>query len=412
MITEPINNSNTNNDYVPGASVVTDYQLNGFRAAELSKSNPQTIEGFLDNAYRLFLKDQQFDEEGIRQRVAKIKSEVQQRRNRRGELNSELLSKQQFKDAKELEIQELEIEKIDIKNGGEEFEEDIIPFVIGAFITILLTFYLFVFYASSGYSAFYGVKPGSIGFINPDIFSDASSKGGGVIALILLFPMIFLGLGFLIHNSIETNKIREKKGERPSYLKIGCLLAITLLADVFIGYKISQAVHNNEFNAGVTTETWKFSMIYTDINFYLVIILGFVVYVIWGFLLNYVLSHHYLKSVSERVKLQLENISDRIGKKKEELSELTIAINNTTNTVAVLTDEINLKERDIIGYENGIIPVNVEHLRGKIGEFMGGYQTYTNNAFAAQHAEERVNEANRIYMAWMNNTVENLRHDN
>ncbi|MBK7740473.1 MAG: hypothetical protein IPI42_07925 [Saprospiraceae bacterium] len=76
-----------------------------------------------------------------------------------------------------------------------------------------------------------------------------------------------LGLGFLIHDALEKQK----------YLFITGLLTFTLIVDAIIGYKISQSIHNNEFNAGLTNELWRFDMIYSDINFYLVIALGFVV---------------------------------------------------------------------------------------------------------------------------------------
>ena len=69
-----------------------------------------------------------------------------------------------------------------------------------------------------------------------------------------------MGLGFLIHDALEKSK----------YGFITLLLLFTLITDSFIGYKISQGIHTNEFNAGITNEQWRFSMIYSDINFYLI----------------------------------------------------------------------------------------------------------------------------------------------
>ncbi len=177
------------------------YHQYGFRSADRSKSNPDAIEGYLDKVYERFLEEQKLDEQGLKDRVSRLKAEIQQEKSKKNDALADLASVKREKDDKEKEIEELELEKIEIRNGDGE-TGGTIPFVIGAFITLLLTLYLFVFYSSSGYSAFYGIKAGSLGFINPNVFTDAMNKGGGVITLIVLFPVVFLGLGFLIHDSL------------------------------------------------------------------------------------------------------------------------------------------------------------------------------------------------------------------
>jgi hypothetical protein len=311
----------------------------GFRSAQSSQSAPDAIEGFLEIVYDKFLEEQKLDEQGLKDRVSKLRSEVQQEKARKQDAIAEINYNKRNKEDKEKEIEELEIEKIDIRNGDGE-TADTAPFVIGAFITLLLTLYLFVFYSSSGYSAFYGIKPGSLGFINPNVFADATNKGGGVIALIILFPVIFLGLGFLIHDSLEKNKKLTDDNKPRQYGIIITLLLITLIADTFIGYKISEGVHNNEFNAGHSDKLWEFSMIFFDINFYLVLILGFVVYVIWGFLLHYVLSHPYLKTESEKIKLLIENINNRISDKRKELSDIITRIHRLEGELLTIDSKV------------------------------------------------------------------------
>lgn len=383
------------------------YNQLGFRSAQKSQSHPEAVEGYLEIVYDKFLEEQKLDERGLKDRVSKLRADVQQERARKQEIIANLNANKRSKEDKEKEIEELEVEKIDVRNGDGE-TENTTPFVIGAFITLLLTLYLFVFYSSSGYSAFYGIKPGSLGFINPNVFSDATNKGGGVIALIILFPVIFLGLGFLIHDSLEKNKkiASEKKPKR--FGLILTLLLITLIADSFIGYKISEGVHTNEFNSGRTNELWKFDMIFTDINFYLVLILGFVVYVIWGFLLHYVLSHPYLKTESEKVKLMIENLNNRISEKRKELSDVIVRIHKLESDIITIDDNIEAKQKDIIGYENGVIPINVSSLRSSVGEFMGGWQNYTYGNFSQLRAKNLIDEAIKNQNEWLANKIDNL----
>lgn len=386
------------------------FNLYGFKSASKVLSSADSLGGFLDNVYDRFLNEQKLDEQGLKDRISKLKAEVQQEKVSKNDSIAEISSTKKQKEDKEKEIEELEIEKIEIKNEGGE-TSDTMPFVIGAFITLLLTMYLFVFYSSSGYSAFYGIKQGSLGFINPNVFSDAMNRGGGVIALIVLFPVIFLGLGFLIHDSLETNKklVLEKKPK--TFSVIITLLVITLIADMFIGYKISQGVHTNEFNAGLTDKLWEFSLIFSDINFYLVIVLGFVVYVIWGFLLNYVLSHPYLKTESERIKLLIENLNSKINEKRNELTVIITKIHKKEGDAESSESKILDKENDIIGYQNGVIPVNVPLLKACVGEFMGGWENFTNGN-NGNNIGNLLLDANKEKENWLQNKLINLKSDN
>jgi len=403
-------NKNEEKMNVGDSEKITYTQL-GFRSAQKSQSAPDAIEGYLEIVYDKFLEEQKLDEQGLKDRISKLKAEVQQEKARKQDAIAEINANKRNKKDKEKEIEELELEKIDIKNGEGE-TADTTPFIIGAFITLLLTLYLFVFYSSSGYSAFYGIKPGSLGFINPNVFADATNKGGGVIALIILFPVIFLGLGFLIHDSLEKNKKLVDNNKPKQYGVIITLLLITLIADAFIGYKISEGVHNNEFNAGRTDELWKFNMIFSDINFYLVLILGFVVYVIWGFLLNYVLSHPYLKTESEKIKLMIENINNRIGEKRKELSDIIAKIHKLEGELVTIDNKVEEKQKDIIGYENGVIPINIASLKGSIGEFMGGWQNYTHGNSSHSKATNLIENSIKNQNAWLQKKLESLKTEN
>lgn len=385
------------------ADTVVDNEISYFHfgklAAKTTNSNSQLLESSLDNIYDRFLNDQQLTGEGIKNRISKLRAEVTQKRNHRIQANSEIQSQEQFKEDREKRIEELEIERIKIKDG-EGPSVDYVPFIIGAFITILLTLYLFVFYSSSGYSAFYGVKQGSLGFINPNVFADAKTKGGGVIALIILFPVIFLGLGFLIHDAIEKKK----------YVFITLLLVFTLIVDSIIGYKISQAIHTNEFNAGLTNEQWQFKMIYTDMNFYLVLALGFVVYVIWGYLLHYVLNKNKELQPDKALELRIENINRKVSEHRQALAEIVSKINSLKAQIETLENEISEKEKDIIGYENGVVPVNTSMLKASIGDFMNGWFAYTTMMYP-KNANKRNQEATEKQNLWLNKKLESLSSD-
>jgi hypothetical protein len=298
-----------------------------------------------------------------------------------------------------------------IKNGEGEVGDNA-SFIIGAFITLFLTLYLFVFYSSSGYSVFYGIKQNSLGFLNSNVFADALGKGPGVFAIIILFPIIFLGLGFLIHNALEENKKLEKESKSKKFLIIALLIFITFIADAFIGYKISEGVHTNNFNAGRTNELWNFSMVFSDINFYLVLILGFVVYVIWGFLLNYVLSHPYLKTENEKTKYLMELLNERLVERRNELNAIVANIARAESDSLSCDTRINQKEKDILGYETGDVPINISALKGNVSEFMGGWQYCTNGNFTSDEALKLNNEAIKSQENWLEQKMNQINSEN
>ena len=66
------------------------------------------------------------------------------------------------------------------------------------------------------------------------------------------------------------------------------------------------------------------------------------------------------------------------------------------------------KQKDIIGYENGVIPINIASLKGSVGEFMGGWQNFTNNNFSRKKAETLIDEAIKIQNNWLNKKIESL----
>jgi hypothetical protein len=92
------------------------------------------------------------------------------------------------------------------------------------------------------------------------------------------------------------------------------------------------------------------------------------------------------------------------------LGEIVSKINNLKSNISILENEISENEKNIIGYENGVIPVNVPLLESLIGEFMNGWYAYTNLMFPYQ-AKQKSEEAKAIQTLWLNNRLEKLNSD-
>ena len=133
MADEPLNGQTKTNSE-KGKITYSQY---GFRSAQKSQSQPAGIDGYLDNVYDQFLEEQKLDEQGLKDRISKLKAELQSEKTKKNDANAEISSHKSFKEDKEKQIEELELEKIDIRNGDGEIG-DTSSFVIGAFIMIPL----------------------------------------------------------------------------------------------------------------------------------------------------------------------------------------------------------------------------------------------------------------------------------
>ncbi len=399
-------NDNTINENVSELYDFT-YRQYGVNCASQSGSLPDSLSGHLNSVYSKFERDQRLDEQGIIDRITKLGNEIQIEKSNINNSKAKLLSSKENKENKQKEIDELEKEKVELHNGVDRIDTP--TFVISAFITVMLTLYLFIFYSTSGYSAIYGLKIDNV-FLNTDVFDEVASKGGAAIAFIVFFPIIFLGLGFLIHNSIEENKRREENKKPKSYILIATLISITFVADAFIGYKISETNYNNRALLN-DIEPWTFSMVFSDVNFYLILVLGFVVYVIWGVLLNSVLSHPYLKSESQQIILVREQINRRIEEKLTEKSELTSKIFQFEGDIKNAEDSIEEKERLINRLENGSFPISTNDLKAAVGEFMGGWIEYIKLYYSKNEAENLNNEAMEIQNNWLDLKINTLKNE-
>jgi hypothetical protein len=236
------------------------------------------------------------------------------------ELHKKIGDEKNYKEKQEIEkrIRLAELEKKQINDTG-TVSHNFVSFALLIFITIGLTLYLFVFYSSTVYSSFYGnVDSGMGGFIRASVFTEAQEKGSGAISIIVLAPFIFIGLGFLIHSCLKENRALVLRRKKTKYGLLNLLLFLTFAFDALMAYKISESIHNNMYIKGLTDISWNYNLIFSDINFYLVLFSGFVVYVIWGLLLDKVMSDY----ENSQPEVALKNIENELETLKMDLSAL------------------------------------------------------------------------------------------
>jgi uncharacterized membrane protein (DUF106 family) len=349
----------------------------GKDSAARADGQPGLIKESLNVLYEEIVKKAGQDKQGIAALISTLKENIKGL-----EKQKDVLEVQKASTENKIEDCTNQIDDLENERGTPDF----IPFVVGAFITILLTFYLWAFYSASGYAAYAGVPPESTGFEGVfSALSEAFSDSGALKIIAILFPTVFLGLGFLIHDSIEKKK----------YGFIALLLSFTFIFDVIIGFMVTKHLHMNDIINNRTTAEWSNWMVLEDITFYFILASGFVCYVMWGFLLNYTLN-----------KWNEMQPSVRMRKLKDQVIELKQQMKKCEGDVLSIENEIKGKEQDIIAYKTGKVIIDIPTLKAHIGHFMSGWAAWI--VLMKENSSELSKEADIEKERWLDEKVNNL----
>ncbi len=307
----------------------------GFQKAGILAGNLLAFKGCLNLVKEHFLHDQGIDEVKRQKDIANAQTEIEK-------IGIEIEKKETLIDKCKNKIEEwkdsisdLKKEIIDIKENPAQIMKDKVSkvgFYIGLLILILLTIYLFIFYSSASYSAlFKEFTMNDIGVANsifdPKAIQIALATSWTEFALIILIPSVFLGLGYLIH------KFQEGKGFG-KVLKIGTLVFITFVFDAILAYEITEKIYNIKAgNSFQDMPEYTIALASKNIVFWLIIFLGFIVYIIWGFVFDFVMeAYDKLDFVKQAIKARekkiknveadIKSTEDDIHKSEEEISNL------------------------------------------------------------------------------------------
>ena len=191
-----------------------------------------------------------------------------------------------------------------------------------------LSLYLFTFYISTSYSAFF--KPFDanstiiMNVLDSKAFEKAWHDGSLEGAFVTFIPFVFLGLGYLIHMFGEVKSIWN-------YFKIGLLFTITFIFDAILAYQIEEKIY--DLNKTMDDPNFNIPIAAEKIQFWGIIFAGFVVYLIWGVVFDFIMKEHREKDKIKHeqlrrkkdIQIHQDRISDiEIQKAKliEELSDI------------------------------------------------------------------------------------------
>lgn len=340
----------------------------GKRICATSFGSDLVLSPFLLNVYNYIKREQAQDAQYQQQARAEHEAQITQNNN-----NIEASGKriENYKEQKE----ENDKQKLNLENQATEIKastfkvnkEAKAKFILGGIILLLLTIYLFLFYGSTCYSAIFSggtsYANASDAMFNANAFGEAANKSILTLILLLVFPVTFLGLGFLLHYfSISKDKSK--------YFKIATILFITFIFDCLLAFLIGRNIHNTLVNNALIPESpYTLGTAIADAGFWIVIFCGFIAYIIWGLVFDQTMD---ALSKKDQNKIELQAIDDKI----DALDKANIDLNNKTDA----------EDAKILKLKNENAQINVS-LAGTVFYNEGKIKTEMTNFFSGWMAQ-------------------------
>lgn len=340
----------------------------GYGMSKKCAGNPKNLKASLEKTYQTF--ERKCKEDLLEQQKLKHGYITEQKGKMTTLLNAEeKLKNVEFKvEETKKEIEELNKDCRKVLTEPELYLPNVdkkasVKFWIGLFFLMPLAAYIFIFYISTSFSAFFRKFDPEIslfqGMFDPQALSKAYNEGGLELGFVLFIPFVFFGLGYLIH------MFQENKGVKNA-LKIGVLFLITFLFDAILAYLIDEKLYN--LTKTYDSETFNISIAFQSISFWLIIFAGFVSYIVWGLVFDFVMKEY---ADRDKIKAFIKEKKEEIAEKKQKLLDLKELIGSQKEIISTIKVRISELQNIIDGF---ILPVmNYKALSTALLEGWQGY---------------------------------------
>jgi hypothetical protein len=332
-----------------------DHGQRGYADSKQALGSPLILKDCLENNYQKFVAFCRESDELQRrlmepyiQRKAQLQSDMDHRKlllelkeGRLGELK--------------LDVDRIDTSIIDVRSRPEKYGLEVsrkpkVQFYIGLAILLPVTLYLMVFYISASYSAFFkdfdDITNVIAAIFDAQALSKAWKDGWLETVFVSTIPFVFMGMGYLIH-MIQAAK---------SYLwqlKLAMLFVVTFLFDVILAYGIEKKIY--EFEKTLDSRPFDLFIAFQKVDFWGIIFAGFVVYVIWGMVMDFILKEYEdldkVKAFIRDRKKEKLVVLDRLEQAKVEVGEVK-------QEVTVISGKLNAVQQTI----DGVIIPNRKYL--------------------------------------------------
>ncbi|KQB39400.1 ABC transporter permease [Flavobacterium aquidurense] len=355
------------------------YYQSGFAASIKATGKPIVLKACLQNLYMSF--EDQCRKQKLEQDRLKQPYKEEQEKNRTELKKSEAAIGIYEKKEQDItdEIDQIKNEIIEVKRNPDKYGiEDgkglKAQFYIGLFLLLPITLYVLVFYISASYSAFF--KEFANDSLTAAIF-DANALTNSFKAswlegvLVITIPFVFMGLGYVIH------MVQKGKGIKNIFRMIA-LFVTTFLFDALLAYQIEKKIY--EFNKTTDSAPYNLNIALGEAEFWMIIFAGFVVYIIWGLVFDFVMKEfENIDKIRAFIRGKKENLLDLEKLKTDYINK----VNDFKQQIVTITGKISELQSKIDGF---VFPVK-EYLHYH-HQYKEGWFQAINTEIALPHTEK------------------------
>lgn len=269
----------------------------------------------------------------------------------------------------------------------ERNKESWITFILCSILLVPFSIYLFVFYSSVAYSAFFkefdvsSLDSGTNFKLSQAIFDAAAIPNAwndGIVELIfiLFMPIIFLAFGFVL------NKWERENGWLKC-IKIPLLIFIAFIFDSLLAFEICEKIYNLKSLMSIEdTVDYSFSLAAKDPRFWVIICLGFISYLIWGFVYGYWVKSWENLDLNKLKKAEMkEKIASLEGNLQAEIMNAQSLRSQITEICSNIS-QVDSQIRDNVRYD-------IAKIKMELNNFFSGWLQYlTGLNFSIEKKEE------------------------
>lgn len=299
-----------------------DYSLIGFSDAARVKGSIVAYKLCLEKFYNSILLEHNSRYNDLKRRNQEIDEEVNKLQEKISIKKKELeeIQNKLIPDAQN-ELKKANNEYSDFKQNPSRFvniQKDRFSLWLYGTLSALIGLFLFFFYSSVIYSAFFReIKLDKMTWFNsifyPKAIEEAWAIGVTAGMLVILAPIIFLALGIVI------DRLKHKS---KSKIKAGYILGLifTFLLDALFAYHISERIYEAKaINVYDNVEPFNLGLAIQNLDFWMIIGMGFCVYILFGYVFSNFDEQRSFKNEFEKVENILRTKVDVAVQKLAEL---------------------------------------------------------------------------------------------
>ena len=292
---------------------------------------------------------------------------------------------------KESKIEKLRTDIVNVRRSPQDYgipvdRRSTSKFWIGSILLLFLTVYIFIFYISTSFSAFFRTFDPSTelfgGMFYPKALQEAYEAGALELGFILFIPFVFFGLGYLIH-------VFTLKQSLVNIFKVILLFITTFIFDALLAYLIDEKLYN--LNKTFEDPEFSISIAFSSPSFWVIIFAGFVSYIIWGLVFDIVMKEHADRDKIENYVTSLEN-------EIKNLLQIISKQNETINSLEGIIRENKIRCSELEDIIDGFI-LPIRNYKALSSEYLQGWQECITSeiVLGPEQTKEYLNECRKVY---------------